>query len=98
MFLSVAVSAVAGYVVLMALNLKMPSPGDVLANSGGYGVGLHPRARTSVTASATLGGLLAAGIAIAMTFCGFSSSHSQGECFSHSVATTASLAAAGSSA
>ena len=43
-FLSVAVSAVAGYVVLVALTLKMTTPEDVLANSpGGYGVGVHPR-------------------------------------------------------
>ncbi|MGH2489329.1 MAG: amino acid permease, partial [Candidatus Limnocylindria bacterium] len=36
-FLSVAVSAVAGYVVLTALTLKMTNPADVLANSTGGG-------------------------------------------------------------
>ena len=41
-FLSVAVSAVAGYIVLVALTLKMTTPADVLANSGGV-----RRSRTS---------------------------------------------------
>ena len=38
-FLSVAVSAIFGYIVLVALTLKMTTPEDVLTNSpGGYGV------------------------------------------------------------
>jgi amino acid transporter len=76
-FLSVAVSAVAGYVVLMALNLKMPPPADVMANSGGYGVAYILEQNLGAGLS-NLGGLLAAGIAIAMTFCGFSSIASAG--------------------
>jgi amino acid transporter len=77
-FLSVAVSAVAGYVVLSALTLKMSSPADVLANSpGGYGVAyiLYQNLGSGL---ASLGGLLAVGIAFAMTFCGFSSIASAG--------------------
>jgi amino acid transporter len=77
-FLSVAVSAVAGYVVLTALTLKMTSPEDVLANSpGGYGVAyiLFQNLGSGLT---SLGGLLAVGIAFAMTFCGFSSIASAG--------------------
>jgi amino acid transporter len=77
-FLSVAVSAVAGYVVLSALTLKMTSPEDVLANSpGGYGVAyiLYQNLGSSLT---SLGGILAVGIAFAMTFCGFSSIASAG--------------------
>ena len=72
-FLSVAVSAVAGYIVLVALTLKMTNPADVLANStGGGGVAyiLGVNLGSGVT---DLGGLLAIGIAIAMTFCSFSS-------------------------
>ncbi len=72
-FLSVAVSAVAGYIVLVALTLKMTSPADVLANSpGGYGVAYILGANLG-TALNQLGGLLALGVAVAMTFCGFSS-------------------------
>jgi amino acid transporter len=77
-FLSVAVSAVAGYIVLSALTLKMTSPEDVLANSpGGYGVAyiLYQNLGEGL---GTLGGLLAVGIAFAMTFCGFSSIASAG--------------------
>jgi amino acid transporter len=77
-FLSVAVSAVAGYVVLSALTLKMTSPEDVLANSpGGYGVAyiLYQNLGEGL---GSLGGLLAVGIAFAMTFCGFSSIASAG--------------------
>ena len=77
-FLSVAVSAVAGYVVLTALTLKMTTPEDVLANSpGGYGVAyiLYSNLGEGLT---SLGGLLAVGIAFAMTFCGFSSIASAG--------------------
>jgi amino acid transporter len=72
-FLSVAVSAVAGYIVLTALTLKMTDPADVLANSpGGYAVAyiLGKNLGSGVT---ELGGLLSLGVAIAMTFCGFSS-------------------------
>jgi len=72
-FLSVAVSAVAGYIVLVALTLKMTDPADVLANSpGGFGVAYI--LGTNLGAGVTdLGGLLAIGVAIAMTFCSFSS-------------------------
>jgi amino acid transporter len=77
-FLSVAVSAIFGFLVLVALTLKMNTPEEVLANSpGGYGVvyilGINLGAGLN-----QLGGLLAAGIAIAMTFCGFSSIASAG--------------------
>jgi amino acid transporter len=70
-FLSVAVSAVAGYVLLMALALKMPPVDDLLANSGGYGV--HYILTQNLGSGFGLGGILSAGVAIAMTFCGFSS-------------------------
>jgi amino acid transporter len=76
-FLSVAVSAVAGYVVLVALTLKMTSPEDVLANSGGYGIAYILGANLG-TAFGSLGSVLAIGVAIAMTFCGFSSIASAG--------------------
>jgi amino acid transporter len=76
-FLSVAVSAVAGFVVLVALTLKMTNPADVLANSGGYGVAYILEQNLGAGLSA-IGGLLAAGVAIAMTFCGFSSIASAG--------------------
>jgi len=77
-FLSVAVSAVAGYVVLVALTLKMTDPADVLANSGGGG-GVQYILESNLGAGLSqLGGLLAAGVAFAMTFCGFSSIASAG--------------------
>ena len=76
-FLSVAVSAVAGYVVLVALTLKMTTPDDVIANSGGYGVAYILEQNLGAGLNA-LGGLLAAGVAFAMTFCGFSSIASAG--------------------
>ena len=77
-FLSVAVSAVAGYIVLVALTLKMTSPADVLANStGGGGVAYILEANLGAGLD-QLGGLLAAGVAFAMTFCGFSSIASAG--------------------
>jgi amino acid transporter len=77
-FLSVAVSAVAGYVVLTALTLKMTTPDDVLANSTGGG-GVAYILETNLGAGlSNLGGLLAAGVAVAMTFCGFSSIASAG--------------------
>jgi amino acid transporter len=77
-FLSVAVSAVAGYIVLVALTLKMTSPADVLANSGGGG-GVQYILESNLGAGLnSLGGLLAAGVAFAMTFCGFSSIASAG--------------------
>jgi amino acid transporter len=77
-FLSVAVSAVAGYVVLVALTLKMTSPADVLTNSGGGG-GVQYILESNLGAGlGSLGGLLAAGVAFAMTFCGFSSIASAG--------------------
>ena len=77
-FLSVAVSAVVGYIVLVALTLKMTSPADVLANSGGGG-GVQYILESNLGAGlSALGGLLAAGVAFAMTFCGFSSIASAG--------------------
>jgi amino acid transporter len=77
-FLSVVVSAVAGYIVLVALTLKMTSPADVLANSGGGG-GVQYILESNLGAGLnSLGGLLAAGVAFAMTFCGFSSIASAG--------------------
>jgi amino acid transporter len=77
-FLSVAVSAIFGYIVLVALTLKMTDPADVLANStGGGGVAYILEANLGAGLG-QLGGLLAAGIAIAMTFCGFSSIASAG--------------------
>jgi amino acid transporter len=77
-FLSVAVSAIVGYIVLVALTLKMTSPEDVLANSGGGG-GVQYILESNLGAGlGALGGLLAAGVAFAMTFCGFSSIASAG--------------------
>ena len=77
-FLSVAVSAIAGYIVLVALTLKMTDPADVLANSGGGG-GVQYILEANLGAGlSSLGGLLAAGVAFAMTFCGFSSIASAG--------------------
>ncbi|HEV2006810.1 MAG TPA: amino acid permease [Candidatus Limnocylindrales bacterium] len=76
-FLSVAVSAVVGYIVLVALTLKMTSPDDVMANSGGYGIAYILGANLG-TAFGSLGSLLAIGVAFAMTFCGFSSIASAG--------------------
>lgn len=77
-FLSVAVSAIFGFLVLVALTLKMDSPEAVLANSpGGYGV-VYILGINLGSGLNQLGGLLAAGIAIAMTFCGFSSIASAG--------------------
>jgi Amino acid transporters len=72
-FLSVAVSAVAGYVVLTALTLKMTDPADVLANSTGGGGVQYILESNLGTGLGHLGGLLAVGVAFAMTFCGFSS-------------------------
>ena len=77
-FLSVAVSAVAGYIVLVALTLKMTSPADVLANSGGGGGVQYILEQNLGAGLGALGGLLAAGVAFAMTFCGFSSIASAG--------------------
>lgn len=77
-FLSVAVSAVAGYVVLVALTLKMTSPSDVLTNSGGGGGVQYILESNLGSGLSSLGGLLAAGVAFAMTFCGFSSIASAG--------------------
>jgi amino acid transporter len=71
------VSAIAGYVVLVALTLKMGTPADTLANSGGYAVA-YILDQNLGGALNQLGGLLAAGVAIAMTFCGFSSIASAG--------------------
>jgi amino acid transporter len=61
----------------MALNMKMPPPEEVIANSGGYGVAYILEANLGAGLG-QLGGLLAAGVAIAMTFCGFSSIASAG--------------------
>ena len=76
-FLSVAVSAVAGYIVLVALTLKMSDPADVLANSGGYAVA-YILGQNLGSGLDHLGGLLAVGVAIAMVFCSFSSIASAG--------------------
>lgn len=71
-FLSVAVSAVAGYLLLMALVLRMPPVEQVLNESiGGYAV--HDILVRNLGAAPGLGGILSAGIAVAMVFCGFSS-------------------------
>ena len=72
-FLSVAVSAVAGYIVLVALTLKMTDPADVLANSTGGGGVAYILGVNLGAGLNQLGGLLAVGVAFAMTFCGFSS-------------------------
>jgi amino acid transporter len=77
-FLSVAVSAIVGYIVLVALTLKMTSPADVLANSGGGGGVQYILESNLGSGLSSLGGLLAAGVAFAMTFCGFSSIASAG--------------------
>lgn len=77
-FLSVAVSAVAGYIVLVALTLKMTTPADVLANSTGGGGVAYILESNLGAGLANLGGLLALGVAFAMTFCGFSSIASAG--------------------
>jgi amino acid transporter len=56
----------------------MTSPADVLANSGGGG-GVQYILESNLGAGlSSLGGLLAAGVAFAMTFCGFSSIASAG--------------------
>lgn len=71
-FMSVAVSAVVGFLLLAAVTLKITSVDDVLTNApGGYGVAyvLFTNLGDSLT---SLGGILAAGIAIAMSLCGFS--------------------------
>jgi len=77
-FLSVAVSAIFGYLVLVALTLKMTTPADVLANSTGGGGVAYILGANLGTGLNQLGGLLAVGIAFAMTFCGFSSIASAG--------------------
>lgn len=77
-FLSVAVSAVFGYILLVALTLKMTSPDDVLASSTGGGGVAYILGANLGTGLNELGGLLAVGIAVAMTFCGFSSIASAG--------------------
>jgi len=77
-FLSVAVSAIFGYIVLVALTLKMSTPADVLANSTGGGGVAYILGINLGAGLNELGGLLAVGIAFAMTFCGFSSIASAG--------------------
>ena len=64
--------------MLVALTLKMTEPADVLANSTGGGGVAYILGANLGTGLNQLGGLLAAGIAIAMTFCGFSSIASAG--------------------
>jgi amino acid transporter len=62
----------------VALTLKMTNPEDVLANSpGGFGVQYILEQNLGAGLN-SLGGLLAAGVAFAMTFCGFSSIASAG--------------------
>ncbi len=77
-FLSVAVSAIFGYIVLVALTLKMTTPADVLASSTGGGGVAYILGANLGTGLNQLGGLLAVGIAVAMTFCSFSGVASAG--------------------
>ena len=71
-FLSVAVSAVAGYLLLMALVLRMPDVARLLNESeGGYAV--HDILVLNLGGGFALGGILSAGVTVAMLFCGFSS-------------------------
>ena len=77
-FLSVAVSAIFGYILLVALTLKMTTPDDVLASSTGGGGVAYILGANLGSGLNQLGGLLAVGIAVAMTFCGFSSIASAG--------------------
>ena len=77
-FLSVAVSAIFGYIVLVALTLKMTTPEDVLASSTGGGGVAYILGANLGTGLNQLGGLLSVAIAFAMTFCGFSSIASAG--------------------
>src|SRR5262245_15617095 len=81
-FLSVAVSAVAGYVFLMALTLHTPDLTALfpakLDDAGTYsqyyfGSGVAVVEILKYNLDAFMGDLLAAGIAIAMAFCGLSS-------------------------
>ena len=82
-FLSVAVSAVVGYIFLVALTTHLPNlstlfpatldaPTQAGASQYYFGGGVAVIASSSTT-SAQLGDLLAAGIAIAMWFCGLAS-------------------------
>ncbi len=77
-FLSVAVSAVVGYIVLVALTLKMTSPDGRPGQQRRRTVSPYILGQTSGRRLSSLGGLLAAGVAFAMTFCGFSSIASAG--------------------
>ena len=105
-FLSVAVSAVVGYIFLLALSTHLPRHDRALPG--------HPRDAVQATASqyyfgggvavlsildynlGQLGDILAAGIAVAMWFCGLSSVAPPAACCSPSAAMTASRHRAGS--
>ena len=104
-FLSVAVSAVVGYIVLLALSTHLPNLSTlfpaVLDDStiGGasqyyFGGGVAVIAILEHNLG-QMGDLLAAGIAIAMAFCGFRPSRRPAGCCSRSAATTACPAPAG---
>ncbi len=81
-FLSVAVSAVAGYIFLIALTIHLPNlstlfpnplPAD-LTNASQYYFGGHLAVVDVLNYNLpSLGGAVAAGIAIAMSFCGLAS-------------------------
>ena len=86
-FLSVAVSAIVGYIFLVALTTHLPSMSALfpaeLEDSATYsqyyfGGGVAVIDILVYNLGATVGGILAAGIAIAMAFCGLSSVASAG--------------------
>src|SRR5262245_4569557 len=86
-FLSVAVSAIVGYVFLFALTTHLPAMDTLfpatLEDSATYsqyyfGGGVAVIDTLVYNLGATVGGILAAGIAIAMAFCGLSSVASAG--------------------
>ena len=83
-FLSVAVSAVVGYIFLVALTTPPAGPVDALPGDRSttdpatysqyyFGGGVAVIRSSSTTSATFLGDLLSAGIAIAMAFCGLSS-------------------------
>ena len=88
-FLSVAVSAVVGYIFLFVLTTHLPEPDTLFPATAAtptrphtaqyyFGTGLRRLRHAADTTSSTIGGLLGAGIAIAMSFCGLSSVASAG--------------------
>jgi amino acid transporter len=89
LFLSVAVSAVVGFVFLLALTTHLPDlstlfpatlevPPQATASQYYFGGGAAVIDILVYNLGSTIGGLLAAGIAIAMAFCGLSSVASAG--------------------